>query len=74
MLPENEKKVNKPVKSLYSLKQAPKQWHEKFDFVVLSNGLSHNSAERCSCPSFLNIVFYNSEKVIDEATLKVTGF
>jgi hypothetical protein len=34
-----EKKVYKLVKSLYFLKQAPKQWHKFFDKVVLSNEL-----------------------------------
>ena len=38
VLPGNEKKVCKLVKSLYDLKQAPKQWYEKSDFVIMSNG------------------------------------
>ena len=34
-------------KSLYSLKQAPKQWHENFDHAILSNGYKHNNAYKC---------------------------
>lgn len=35
-----ENKVCKLRKSLHSLKQAPKEWHEKFDQVLLSDGFS----------------------------------
>ncbi|GJW01642.1 zinc finger, CCHC-type containing protein [Tanacetum coccineum] len=43
----NENKVYKLIKSLYRLKQAPKQWHQKFDEVVLSNGYLLNQANKC---------------------------
>lgn len=36
ILPRNEKKVCKLVKSLYDLKKAPKQWHEEFNSIILS--------------------------------------
>nr|GEW75543.1 zinc finger, CCHC-type [Tanacetum cinerariifolium] len=40
-------KVCKLVKLLYGLKKAPKQWHQKFDKVVLSNGFVLNQYDRC---------------------------
>ena len=43
--PGQEYKVCKLVKSLYGLKQVPKQWHEKFDHVMLSNGFHINNVE-----------------------------
>ncbi|GKC89432.1 zinc finger, CCHC-type containing protein, partial [Tanacetum coccineum] len=47
ILPGNENKVCKLVKSLYRLKQAPKQRHEKYDEVVLSNGYLLKQANKC---------------------------
>nr|GEV69029.1 zinc finger, CCHC-type [Tanacetum cinerariifolium] len=43
----NENKVCKLIKSLYGLKHAPKQWHQKFNEVVLSNGYLLNQADKC---------------------------
>jgi hypothetical protein len=42
-----ESKVCKLLKSLYSLKQAPKQWHEKFDTTLTFAGFSINEADMC---------------------------
>ena len=42
-----EKKVCKLVKFLNGLKQAPKQWHKKFDQVVLSYGFQINNIDKC---------------------------
>ncbi|GJU59350.1 zinc finger, CCHC-type containing protein [Tanacetum coccineum] len=38
IVPGNEHKVFKFIKSLYELKKAPNQWHQKLDEVVLSSG------------------------------------
>ncbi|GJT73684.1 zinc finger, CCHC-type containing protein [Tanacetum coccineum] len=46
IIPSNENKVCKLIKSLSGLKQTPKQWHQKFDVVVLSNGYLLNQADK----------------------------
>ncbi|GKA80299.1 zinc finger, CCHC-type containing protein [Tanacetum coccineum] len=48
----NENKVCKLIKSLYRLKYAPKQWHQKFDEVVLSNGYLLKKADKCVYSKF----------------------
>ncbi|GJW22772.1 zinc finger, CCHC-type containing protein [Tanacetum coccineum] len=47
VMPGNEHKVCKLVKLLHGLKQAPKQWHQKFDEVVLSSGFLLNQSDKC---------------------------
>ncbi|GKD34270.1 retrovirus-related pol polyprotein from transposon TNT 1-94 [Tanacetum coccineum] len=48
----HENKVCKLKKSLYELKQAPKQWHDKFDKSIISNGFTHNTSDRCNYSKF----------------------
>jgi hypothetical protein len=43
----HEGKVCKLLKSLYDLKQVPKQWHEKFDKTLTSAGFAVNKADKC---------------------------
>ncbi|GJW81729.1 zinc finger, CCHC-type containing protein [Tanacetum coccineum] len=52
VMPGNEHKVCKLVKSLYGLKQASKQWHQKFDEVVLSSGFHLNQFDKCVYSKF----------------------
>ena len=47
IVPGQEKKVCKLVKSLYGLKQTPKQWHEKFDNTMITNGFRINECDKC---------------------------
>ena len=35
------------MKSLYSLKQAQKQWHQKFDSVMLADDFKINECDKC---------------------------
>nr|GEU61317.1 zinc finger, CCHC-type [Tanacetum cinerariifolium] len=43
----NENNACKLIKSLYGLKPTLKQWHQKSDEVVLSNGYLLNQADKC---------------------------
>ena len=45
--PGKEHKVCKLNKSLFSLKQAPKQWNEKFDNALLKNGFLFVEVDKC---------------------------
>ena len=47
IVPGQEKKVCRLVKSLYGLKQALMQWHEKFDSVMMTNGFKINECDKC---------------------------
>ena len=42
-----ENKVCKLNKSLYGLKQAHKERHEKFDNLMISNGYKVNESDKC---------------------------
>nr|GEZ09086.1 zinc finger, CCHC-type [Tanacetum cinerariifolium] len=52
IMPGNENKVYKLIKSLYGLKQVPKQWYQKFNEVVLYNGYLLNQADKCVYSKF----------------------
>ena len=56
VLPGNEKKVCRSVKSLYGLQYGPKQWHEKFDGTIFANGFTHNNADKCIYSKNLQMV------------------
>ncbi|GKA68189.1 zinc finger, CCHC-type containing protein [Tanacetum coccineum] len=70
IMPGNEDMVCKLIKSLYGLKHAPKQWHQKFDEVVLSNGYLLNQADKCVYNKFnepgkeVNICLYVDDMLI----------
>jgi hypothetical protein len=56
VIPRQENKVCKLVRSLYGLKQVPKQWHGRFDNVVISNGFGLNKDDKCIYFIMFNIV------------------
>ncbi|KAK2997052.1 hypothetical protein RJ639_024968 [Escallonia herrerae] len=45
--PNHKRKVCKLVKSLYGLKQTPKQWHENFNKVMIENGFRIKECDKC---------------------------
>ncbi|GJT26896.1 zinc finger, CCHC-type containing protein [Tanacetum coccineum] len=62
----NENKVFKLVKSLYGLKQSPKQCHQKFDEMVLSSGYLLNLADNCVYSKFDESVSSQEKKRSEE--------
>ena len=54
ILPGHERKLCKLIKSLYDLKQSPKQWHEKFDEFVVSNGFRIHESDKYVYSKFAN--------------------
>jgi len=56
VIPGQENKVYKLDKSLYGLKEAHKQWHEKFDNLMISNEFKVNESGKC--------IYYMYDKII----------
>lgn len=46
-MPKQKKKVCKLIRSLFGLKQAPKQWHDKFKYTLIGNGFTSNEGDMC---------------------------
>ena len=47
VVPGQEAKVCKLLKSIYGVKQAPKQWHEKFEITLTAAGFVVNESDKC---------------------------
>ena len=47
VIPEKEKLVCKLKKSLYGLKQSPRQWYKRFDTFMLSQGFKRSNYDSC---------------------------
>ena len=47
VIPGQENKLCRLIKSFYGLQHAPKQWHEKFDSTMMSNGFKINECDKC---------------------------
>lgn len=45
VMPRQKKKVCKLIRSLDGVKQAPKQWHDKFRQAIIDNGFTSNDGD-----------------------------
>ncbi|XP_022891625.1 uncharacterized protein LOC111406426 [Olea europaea var. sylvestris] len=71
--PGQEKKVCKLVKSLYGLRQAPKQWHEKFNSVMMESGFKINECAAISWKSSKQTVIARSTMESEFIALEKSG-
>ena len=74
----NEHKVCKLVKSVYGLKQAPKQWHDKFDSVLVSYSYQINEVDKCIYTKFKDnvgviICLYIDDMLIFDTNLEIVN-
>ena len=53
-IPEKERYVCKLKKSLYGLKQSPRQWYKRFDSFMMALGYNRSAYDCC--------VYYNKSK------------
>ena len=53
IVPGKENYVYKLKRSLYGLKQSPRQWYKRFDSFMLSHGFKRSEYDRCV---YINIV------------------
>jgi hypothetical protein len=54
MVPDKENLVCKLKKSLYGLKQSPRQWYKRFDSFMISNGFKRSQYDSCVYIKFVN--------------------
>ena len=73
---DQEPKVYKLVKSLYSLKHALKQWHEKLDSVMIKDEFTINECNKCVYTktvenAYIIICFYVDDILIIGTNIEV---
>ena len=54
VVPGKEDHVCRLIKSLYGLKQSPRQWYKRFDSFMLSNGFERSQYDSCVYLKFVN--------------------
>jgi hypothetical protein len=62
-------------KSLYGLKQSPKQWYKRFDSFMLSNGFQRSQYDSCVYLKFINgsptyLLLYVDDMLIGAKSIK----